>query len=36
MESLVAFGSIFLSSSLGILCSFALLWLVLNVTGGGR
>lgn len=36
MESLVGFGTIFLSSTLGIVGSFVVLWLLVNVAGGGR
>lgn len=36
MESLVGFGTVFLSSTIGIAASFLVLWVVVNVAGSGR
>lgn len=36
VESLVGFGTIFLSCTLGIVGSFVVLWVLVNVAGGGR
>ncbi len=36
MEPLIGLGTIFLSSTLGIAGSFLVLWVLVNLAGGGR